>query len=335
MSYSSFELLDHSRPIVVFGRDGQVGRALQICLNDLNVPAVFLGRADCDLTSESSIVEVLNHCQPKVIINAAAYTEVDKAESEPELAFAINAKAPELMAQYIAKVKDGLLIHYSADYVFGDSKKTSYVETDIPGPMSQLNAYGKSKLAGEVAIEKIFSVIQNETSSDSKNKPRYLILRTSWAYGDGDNFIRKILNLAFIQDGLCVVDDQIGVPTSASWLVEISLNLGFSRASSGIYHVVPDGEASWYHIAKLSIEEARQNGCHFTLKSENLQSISTLKYGSVAKRPHNSRMSNKKLRRALSEAGINVLIPHWSNQVKTYVKKYTESTMKTNSTLIV
>ena len=126
MSYSSFELLDQSRPIVVFGRDGQVGRALQICLKDLSVPAVFLGRADCDLTSESSIIEVLNRYQPQVIINAAAYTAVDKAEVERDLAFAINAKAPELMARYMANVAHGILVHYSTDYVFADTLQDAY-----------------------------------------------------------------------------------------------------------------------------------------------------------------------------------------------------------------
>jgi dTDP-4-dehydrorhamnose reductase len=125
MSYSSFELLDRSRPIVVFGRDGQLGRALQLCLQDLEVFVVFLGRADCDLTSESSINRVLNHYQPQIIFNAAAYTAVDESEKmgERELAFAINAKAPAVMARHIVNVAHGILVHYSTDYVFADTKK--------------------------------------------------------------------------------------------------------------------------------------------------------------------------------------------------------------------
>jgi hypothetical protein len=132
MSYSSFELLDHSKPIVVFGRDGQVGRALQVCLKDLKVPVVFLGRSDCDLSNEVSIRNVLNRYQPQVIINAAAYTAVDKAENadQRELAFAINATAPKVMAQYAAGVAHGILVHYSTDYVFADAKKSAYLETD-------------------------------------------------------------------------------------------------------------------------------------------------------------------------------------------------------------
>ena len=158
MSYSSFEPLGQSKHVVVFGRDGQVGRALQVCLKDLKVPAVFLGRSDCDLSNESSIRGVLNRYQPQVIINAAAYTAVDKAESadQRELAFAINAVAPKIMAEYAAAMANGILVHYSTDYVFADTKKEAYLESDPVGPIEHLNIYGQSKLAGELAIKEAF-----------------------------------------------------------------------------------------------------------------------------------------------------------------------------------
>jgi len=259
MSYSSFELLDHSKPIVVFGRDGQVGSALQVCLKDLKTPVVFLGRSDCDLSNEPSIREVLNRYQPQVIINAAAYTAVDKAENadQRELAFAINAIAPKIMAQYAAGVAHGIFVHYSTDYVFADTKATSYTETDKVGPIDQLCVYGQSKLAGEQAIEEAFNWAHDsghETYADRFS--RYFILRTSWVYGDGGNFIRTMLRLASEQDQLKVVADQVGVPSSAGWLAEVGIQMAGSRVESGIYHAVPDGEASWHGLAVFAIETA-------------------------------------------------------------------------------
>ncbi len=331
MPYSSFELLDHTRSILVFGRDGQVGKALQICLKDLKAPVVFLGRSDCDLSSESSITEVLNRYQPQVVINAAAYTAVDEAERCPELAFAINARAPELMAQYITQVKYGQMIHYSADYVFGDTKDAPYIETDTPGPLNQLNAYGKSKLSGELAIKSAFTSFKrvNHSFGDLET-PRYLILRTSWAYGDGDNFIRKILHSAANQDKLSVVNDQVGVATDASWLAQITVQLAFFQTLSGIYHIVPDGETSWYNLARFCIEVARSNGLNLTLQEENLKAISSLDYRANAKRPHNSRMSNQKLKTTLAVSESNATIPHWESQVQSYVKHYVQCNMLEN-----
>ena len=168
MFYSYCELLDHSRPIVVFGCDGQVGRALQVYLKDIKVSAVFLGRAECDLTSESSILEVLDCYQPQVIINAAAYTAVDMAEAERDLAFAINAKAPELMARYMANVAHGILVHYSTDYVFADSKQNAYSESDPVGPVEHLNVYGQSKLTGEQAIKEVFDLANSSGHKSAK-----------------------------------------------------------------------------------------------------------------------------------------------------------------------
>ena len=329
MSYSSFELLDHSRPIVVFGRDGQVGRALQICLKDLKVSAIFLGRADCDLTSESSIIEVLNRYQPQVIINAAAYTAVDKAEVERDLAFAINAKAPELMARYIANVAHGILVHYSTDYVFADTKQDSYLETDSVGPVEHLNVYGQSKLAGEQAIEEVFNLAHDSGHASYVDKfSRYFILRTSWVYGDGGNFIRTMLRLASERDQLKVVADQVGAPTSAQWLAEVGVQMAGSRVESGIYHAVPDGETSWHGLAVFAIETAATCGEGIEVKSENILPIPATDYPVPARRPHNSRLSNAKLKKALSEMAFTTQYPHWQEQVEAYVKEYVSNSLK-------
>jgi dTDP-4-dehydrorhamnose reductase len=331
MSYSSFELLDHAKPILVFGRDGQVGRALQVCLKDLKVPAVFLGRADCDLTNESSIVEVFNRYQPQVIINAAAYTAVDKAENlgEREIAFAINATAPAVMARYIANVAHGILVHYSTDYVFADTKQEAYFETDPVGPVENLNVYGQSKLAGERAIEEVFNLAHDSVYASYADKfARYFILRTSWVYGDGGNFIRTMLRLAAERDQLKVVADQVGAPTSAQWLAEIGVQMAGSRVDSGIYHAVPDGETSWHGLAVFAIETAASSGEGIEVRSENVLPISATDYPVPAKRPYNSRLSNAKLKKALSEMAFTGQYPHWQEQVEAYVKEYVSNSLK-------
>ncbi len=331
MSYSSFELLDHARPILVFGRDGQVGKALQTCLKDLKVPAVFLGRSDCDLSSESSITEVLNRYQPQVIINAAAYTAVDKAEdaSQRELAFAINTKAPALMARYIAHVSHGILVHYSTDYVFADTKKTAYLEYDSTGPVNSLCVYGQSKLTGEQAIEEAFNMAHDSGHDTYQDRfSRYFILRTSWVYGEGGNFIRTMLRLAAVRDQLKVVADQVGVPTSAQWLAELGVQMAGSRVESGIYHAVPDGETSWHGLAVFAIETAASCGEGIEIKSENIQAIPAIDYPLPAKRPYNSRLNNDKLKKALSEMAFRGQYPHWREQVEQYVKEYVEQSLK-------
>jgi dTDP-4-dehydrorhamnose reductase len=345
MSYSSFELLDHSKPILVFGRDGQVGRALQVCLKDLKTPVVFLGRSDCDLSNEVSIRDVLNRYQPQVIINAAAYTAVDKAESadQQELAFAINAMAPKIMAQYAAGVAHGILVHYSTDYVFADTKTSAYLETDTVGPVDQLCVYGQSKLAGELAIKEVFDLnaagafgASSDLSDDlgvsetdkQSNVSRYFILRTSWVYGDGGNFIRTMLRLAGERDQLKVVADQVGAPTSAQWLAEVGIQVAGSRIESGIYHAVPDGEVSWHGLAVFAIETAASCGEGIEVKSENILPIPANDYPVPAARPYSSRLSNQKLKKALSEMAFTGQYPHWREQVEKYVKQVVEESLK-------
>jgi dTDP-4-dehydrorhamnose reductase len=329
MSYSSFELLDHSRPILIFGRDGQVGKALQQTLGDFQVPVIYLGRKDCDLADQSSLQGVLNRYQPQVIINAAAYTAVDRAESERDLAVAINAKAPEIMANYMAHVAHGILVHYSTDYVFADTKANDYQEVDSPGPMRQLCVYGQSKWLGEQAIEKQFNLDKHpKNTADQTQLSRYFILRTSWVYGDGDNFIRTMLRLAAERDNLRVVADQVGAPTSAQWLAEIGIQMAGSRLDSGIYHAVPDGETSWHGLAVFAIETAAMAGEGIDVKVENILPITSEEYPVAAKRPMNSRLSNQKLKNALSEMSYTSAYPNWQEQVEAYVKDYVATSLK-------
>jgi dTDP-4-dehydrorhamnose reductase len=345
MSYSSFKPLDYSNPILVFGRDGQVGRAVQVCLRELKAPVVFLGRSDCDLSNEVSIRDVLNRYQPKVIINAAAYTAVDKAESadQQELAFAINAMAPKIMAQYAAGVAHGILVHYSTDYVFADTKKSAYLETDLVGPVDQLCVYGQSKLAGELAIKEVFDLnafgafgdlsdgfdgLDGGEADQQSTVSRYFILRTSWVYGDGGNFIRTMLRLAGESDQLKVVADQVGVPTSAQWLAEVGVRIVGSRIESGIYHAVPDGEVSWHGLAVFAIETAASYGQGVEVKSKNILPIPATDYPVPAARPYNSRLDNQKLKKALSEMAFTGQYPHWRDQVEKYVKQVVEESLK-------
>ncbi len=329
MSYSSFDLLDVSRPILVFGKDGQVGRALQSCLKSFKVPVVFLGRDECDLSDESALIVALNQYQPQIIINAAAYTAVDQAEGEPDLAFAINAKAPRLMAQYIAGVSRGVLVHYSTDYVFADTKKAPYLETDSVGPVDQLCVYGQSKLGGEQSIEEVFNLIRDsENLKDTNHLPKYFILRTSWVYGDGSNFIRTILKLASERDSLKVVADQVGVPSSATWLAEIGVQLAGGGVASGIFHTVPDGEVSWHGLAIFAIEAAASYGEGLELKPEDIQAIPAKDYPLSAARPYNSRMNNQKLKKVLSDMAFTGQYPHWREQVDCYVEKIVKESIK-------
>ncbi len=321
MPYLSFELLDHSRPILVFGRDGQVGRALQVASKNLKVPLVFLCRADCDLASETSIIEALNQYQPQAIINAAAYTDVDKAESEYDLAFAVNAKAPELMARYIANMAHGIFVHYSTDYVFADTKQGPYLETDSVGPFDNLNIYGQSKLDGERAIEEAFNLARDFGHDSYADKcARYYILRTSWVYGDGDNFILKMLRMANQHKNLKVIVDQVGAPTSAKWLAELGLQIVDSRVQSGIYHAVPDGETSLYNLIIFAIQSAMSSSQEIKFTTNNVSQVLAVDYPLLTKRPYNSRLSNNKLKNNFSKIAFFAKYPCWQEQVEEYVK---------------
>lgn len=317
--------------ILVFGKDGQLGRAFKAVLDDRILtlavqPAIqYLGRSDCDLADENAVIALLKQAQPNLIINASAYTAVDKAETEIGLAFSVNAKAPELMAQYAAE-HGATLLHYSTDYVFDGEKYGFYLEDDLRNP---LGVYGKSKAAGEESIARVFAGALDTTG-------QYAIFRTSWVYGDGANFIRTILRLAKEREELKIINDQYGVPTSAQWLAQVSLDLAtnqqlaIQRFRSGIYHAVPAGETTWHGLACLTAQVAIQAGASLKVTPDAIKPILAVEYPLPAPRPMNSRMSTDKLRLALSQKDSNTSnsyndvsgileFPEWEALVREYV----------------
>jgi dTDP-4-dehydrorhamnose reductase len=309
--------------ILVFGKDGQLGKAFYALLDSrlptlTNKPNIqYVGRSECDLADAAALSMLLNQFQPNLIINASAYTAVDKAETEINLAFAINARAPEIMAKYSAEY-GATFLHYSTDYVFDGEKYGFYLEDDIRNP---LGAYGKSKAAGEEAISRVFAC--------SNIRAKYAILRTSWVYGDGRNFIHTILRLAKDREELKVINDQYGVPTSAQWLAKVSLDLlmdvkgGLSSFPSGIYHAVPAGETSWHGLASLAIQTALEAGASLKIVPASIRPILTVEYPLPAPRPMNSRMSTDKLCQVLESRGdmskLQLLNQPWDEAVKDYV----------------
>ncbi len=314
--------------ILVFGKDGQLGKAFTAVFDASKAGKLhrifYIGRAECDLSNPDAIAKLLDQIKPNLIINAAAYTAVDKAETEVDLAYAINAKAPELIAIY-AKQHGATFLHYSTDYVFDGSKKTPYLESDTRNPLS---IYGKSKAAGEEAIDAAF-----EDSNSSAGQ--YAIFRTSWVYGDGGNFIRTILRLAKERETLKVIADQYGVPTSATWLAEVSLALMLNEHHqlkpfpSGIYHAVPLGEATWHALACYAVQVAIEAGAVLKLHPDAIEAIPATEYPLPAPRPMNSRMGRRVLETALTdspEGSVNMtksqlLEQSWGPQVAAYVQE--------------
>ena len=313
--------------ILVFGKDGQLGKAFKAVfdanrLNELH-HITYVGRAECDLSNVDAISALLDELKPNLIMNAAAYTAVDKAETEADLAYAINAKAPEAMASY-AKHHGASFLHYSTDYVFDGNKKTPYVESDVRNP---LGVYGKSKAAGEEAIEVAFEEMNSSAG-------QYAIFRTSWVYGDGGNFIRTILRLARERESLKVIADQYGVPTSATWLAEVSLVLVLDEHHqlrafpSGIYHAVPRGETTWHALACYAVQLAIDAGAELKLRPEVIEAIPATDYPLPAPRPMNSRMARSALETALTDSQENssnvtklhLLQQSWEQQVAAYVQ---------------
>ncbi len=313
--------------ILVFGKDGQLGKAFKSVFDASKLGELhritYVGRDECNLANSNAIAELLNQIKPNVIINTAAYTAVDKAETETDLAYAINAKAPEVMALY-AKQHGVTFLHYSTDYVFDGSKKTAYIESDVRNPLA---IYGKSKAAGEELIEAVF-----EDSNSSAG--RYAIFRTSWVYGEGSNFIRTILRLAKERETLKVIADQYGVPTSAAWLAEVSLALALDEHQqlksfpSGIYHAVPQGETTWHALACYAVQVAIEAGTALKLRPEAIAAIPATEYPLPAPRPMNSRMARGVLEAALTNSlggSSNVTKSHlleqsWQPQVAAYVQ---------------
>lgn len=277
--------------LLVTGATGQVGRELMRALAPLGT-VVGLDRAGMDLTDADGIRRAIRDCKPGLIVNAAAYTAVDRAESEPELAHAINAVAPGIIAQE-ARDCGAALIHYSTDYVYDGLKAFAYLESDATAPLS---VYGASKLAGECAIEAAGG--------------RHLILRTSWVYGvHGKNFLLTIRRLAMEREELSVVNDQIGAPTWSRMIAQatalIAARWCASTSRGGTYHLSAGGQTSWFDFARAILEllpadERRR------LQVAGLKAIPTSQYPLPAKRPRNSVLSNQKLERDFS-----IRLPDW------------------------
>jgi dTDP-4-dehydrorhamnose reductase len=309
--------------ILVFGKDGQLGNAFQEELGKLTTALLakpiiqYVGRTVCDLANGEALTQLLNQFQPQLIINASAYTAVDKAETESNLAFAINSRAPEVMAQYAAD-HGATLLHYSTDYVFDGEKYGYYLEDDMRNP---LGIYGKSKAVGEEAIARIFA--------SNNGSGQYAIFRTSWVYGDGGNFIRTILRLAKDREELKIIDDQYGVPTSAAWLAQVSLDfvaddkLKIKGFPSGIYHAVPAGETTWHGLACLAVQAALDAGAKLKAYPTSIKPIPAVEYPLPAPRPMNSRMSTDKLHLVFAGLGdmskLQQLNQPWDEAVRAYV----------------
>lgn len=285
--------------ILLTGKNGQVGFELQRALAPLGtVHAV--GSADCDLSDGNALRALIQSVKPQLIVNPAAYTAVDRAESEPEKARAVNTMAPGVMGEEAQRL-GAAVIHFSTDYVFDGNQTTPYKESDAVGPQS---VYGQTKLDGERAL--------------AQATPHYVILRTSWVVGaHGGNFAKTMLRLAADRDELKVVADQFGAPTSAALLADVTAHLarqiqreGAAGFPFGTYHLAAAGETSWHEYARFVIGEAIKAGKPIKAAPERVLPIPASAYPTPAKRPQNSRMDT-----SLLQSTFGLQLPHWQHGV--------------------
>ncbi len=289
--------------ILLTGKNGQVGFELQKKLSALG-EVIATDREELDLVNSDAIRAFIDQIKPDIIINPAAYTAVDKAESEPELAYQINTVAPGVLAQK-AKELDIPLMHFSTDYVFDGFKKDAYIETDPTNPES---VYGKTKCDGE---EKV------------RTHKKHIILRTSWVFGEhGNNFLKTMLRLMQEKDSLNIVGDQWGSPASATMLADVTFkivdtiikNKNFS--DYGTYHVTNDGETNWHAYASLISSEAMKLNLKVKCVPDKIHPILTSEYPTAAKRPSNSRLNTDKLKKTFV-----LELPHWESEVKKVLRE--------------
>lgn len=281
--------------IVLLGRTGQVGRELERTLPAVGGVAAF-DRAGADLERPDAVADLVLGLRPDVVVNAAAYTAVDRAESEPDRARLVNATAVAALAAACRRV-DALLVHYSTDYVFDGTQGGPHTETDRPAP---LGVYGATKLAGERGL--------------AAAGCRHLVFRTSWVYAaHGANFVRTILRLAGEREELAVVDDQTGAPTSAPLIADVTA-AALARAAAGggladgVYHLAPRGAVTWCGFARHVVEMARGLGMPLVLEPERVRPIPTSAYPTAARRPANSLLCTAKL-----EAALGRTLPAWQD----------------------
>jgi len=282
--------------ILLTGRNGQVGFELQRALAPLGT-VIALDRSDCDLEDAASVRAAIRKAEPDVVVNPAAYTAVDRAESEADRARAINALAPGIIGAEAAQ-RGALVVHYSTDYVFDGTAVGWYGEDAATGPQS---VYGRSKLAGEEAL--------------ASSGVRHLIFRTSWVFGaHGANFARTMLRLAAERDELKVVADQVGAPTSAALIADITAHAirqamhGRDTVPDGVYHLAAGGETNWHAYACHVIEAARRAGMPVRVAADAILPITTADYPTPARRPANSRLDTAKLQKT-----FGLILPHWQS----------------------
>lgn len=284
--------------IVLTGKDGQVGFELQRALAPLG-KLYAVGRADCDLADPAAIRAMLQATRPHIIVNSAAYSTVDAAETDRAGAFAVNAIAPAVMAEEAAK-SGALLVHYSSDYIFDGRKQGPYLEQDAAAPLS---VYGLSKLAGEQAIRAC--------------GVHHLILRTSWVFGvHGRNFLKTILRLAAERASLQVVADQVGAPTPSALIADVTADIltqywhDHGRRDDpgrfGTFHLTAGGATSWHNYARLIVSSGRQMGMAMKLRPDQVRAVATDQYPLPARRPANSRLSTEKL-----SSAFDIVLPDW------------------------
>lgn len=294
--------------ILLLGKNGQVGWQLQRALAPLG-EIVALERKDAggDLADPQGLAAAVRAAKPQVIVNAAAYTAVDKAESEPQLARLINTEAPAALAREAA-ASGALLVHYSTDYVFDGSGSAPWQESDATGP---LNVYGATKLAGEQAI--------------AASGCAHLTFRTSWVYAaHGDNFIKTMLRLAATRERLTVIDDQKGAPTGAELIADVTAHAISQTlqqpAKAGLYHLTAAGEASWFDYAQYVLALARQARPQgVKTAADGVQPIASSQYPAAARRPLNSRLDTRRL-----QAVFGLTLPHWQAGVARVLEEIIE-----------
>jgi dTDP-4-dehydrorhamnose reductase len=288
--------------ILLTGKDGQVGFALHKKLASLG-EVIATNRNMLDLTNPQAIRAFIDKTQPDIIINPAAYTQVDKAESEKLLAHQINAVAPQVLADKASELNIPI-IHFSTDYVFDGLKYEPYLETDEANPQS---VYGQTKWEGEEAI---------------RHHKKHIILRTSWVLSaHGQNFLKTILKLAQEKSSLNVVSDQMGTPTSSDLLANVTYNIvktilkNTNFKDFGTYHVTSMGNIDWFHYACFIVDEAMRLGLKTTMASKDIKPISSDLYPTLAKRPTNSRLDTSKIKKTFM-----LELPHWEAEVKRILK---------------
>jgi len=300
--------------ILLFGKNGQVGKELQTSLNK-NFELVSLSKNSInhcgDFENIDGIIKTIRNINPDIIINAAAFTQVDKAETEIRKNYKINHLTPSAIATELGGTKK-LLIHYSSDYIFSGTGTLPWKESDDKNP---LNEYGKAKLLGETEIK--------------KSSCKFIILRPSWIYSSNkNNFLSTIVKLANEKKYLDVIDDQIGVPTSSSFVSKITLkfidrytnDLKSDKFINQCYNIVPDGEASWFNIAVEILKQLNKNNIKTNLNIKNIRRVKSINYMQSATRPYNSRLNTMKVKKLLLED-----FPKWEDDVELVIKKIINS----------